>query len=174
MPRKPRKTKPVKARKRRPAPKTERRLVPIVTRVKIVEDKRLGLTDREIGELTGLNHQTVNLVFRRAMNRSCKLCIPLNDMRCYMDDTKALGRKPVLTDKQEREIVEFVISLKENRKKTAVELINVIRLSISESRFKQAMYNYGYGRGAAGWKIYLTQEYKVNRKAFCLRYRQFD
>ena len=80
----------------------------------------------------------------------------------------------MLTEEQEREIVHIVTSTRENRKKTAVEYIRDMGLTISESRFKQAMYNHGYGRGSAGWKIYLTPEHKEKRLSFCLRYRGFD
>ena len=174
MARKTIRTKPLEARKPRAPPKTSRTSIPLVQRIQIVEDKKLGLKNREIGAQLRIHHQTVGKVFRRVMNRSCELGIPVDDPLCYKDDTSTKGRKRVLTEECEEELVLYVASTRETRKKTAAEHINELDLCISISKFEQVMYDHGYSRGKAGWKLYLNDKHKRDRKEWCQRYRFFD
>ena len=174
MPRKILKTKPLKARKPRAPPKISRKTIPFLQRMQIVEDKKLGLRDRKIGNRLSINYQTVNIVFRKVINRSYKLGLPNNNPRCYKDNTSTKRRKRVITKDYKDELVYYITLIRENRKKIATEYINELNLYISVSKFEQIIYDRGYLRGIAGWKLYLSNNHKRTRKGWCQQYRYFD
>lgn len=79
-----------------------------------------------------------------------------------------------------------MISTLENRKKTALQYIKELKLlgtkrdsdgnqkSLSESCFKQIMYDRGFGRGFHCWKLELIEEHRDLRTAFARAYLTWD
>ena len=133
---------------------------------------------------TDINRRVVGKMYRRVMNRSMKLQLPLIDSRCY--EYKSTPHARAVTNEEIERIVEYVMSTSENRKKSALVLIQEMdlkglkhdryerQLPLSESCFKQIMYDSGYGRGIAGWKTDLDDIHKQNRLDFARKYRTFD
>lgn len=52
-----------------------------------------------------------------------------------------------MTDTQEEELVDYVVSTQDNRMKPAIVHLEKLELGISESKFKQGMYGRGYVDG---------------------------
>ena len=159
------------------ARKTDRRCFTIPQQVEVVTLKKHGDTEREVEAKTGINQRNVGRIYRRVMNRlvasmsietprykvsltldrSMKLELPITDFRCY--EYKPTPHARAVTDEQIERIVEYVMSTSKTRKMTALKLIKEMNLKglkhdrygrelfLSESCFKQIMYDSGYGRG---------------------------
>ena len=113
-----------------------------------------------------------------------ELGLPIIDSRCY--EYKPTSHAKAVTPEEVERIVEYVMSTPETRKKSALVLIKEMDLKglkhdrygremlLSESCFKQIMYDAGYGRGIAGWKTDLDDEHRQKRLLFAQKYRYFD
>ena len=113
-----------------------------------------------------------------------ELGLPYQDPRCYQ--YKPTPHKKIVSEEEAERIVEYVMSTPKTRRQSAVQLIKEMDLKgvktdrygremlMSESCFKQVMYDNGIGRGVAGWKTDLSDEHRQNRLLFAQKYRHFD
>ena len=67
-----------------------------------------------------------------------------------------------------------MISTQENCMKPVIVHIHEQNLNISESKFKQVMYNHNYKREACEWKLFLKSEHRVNRVVFTVKNKDFN
>lgn len=146
--------------------------------------KKKGYTDRQIADKLDINQRVINKTYKRVVDRSLKLQVPLNNPRCY--EYKITPHAKLVTQKKAERIVKKIISTTENRRKSAVQHIKEMNLKdlkydrygvqqpMSESCFKQLMYDAEYGHDVADWKTDLNDEHKRKRLNFALKYKDFD
>lgn len=132
-----------------------------------------GNSVRQAAQKTGIPHNTLSRIRKRAVQHADENDLPLDDPSNYEDAPRA-GRTPVLTVEEGDNVCSYVTASRENREKSATELINEMGLKISESTLKQVMYDRGYARNAHGWKTRLEPSHRAARKTFGIKYRNFD
>lgn len=154
MPRKRKNTKGQKPRQR----KTERKELDPVVRARIVTLRQEGYTERAIEEKTGVKKSTMNRIYKHTIQRSTELQVSVDDPRCYQSRQRP-GRPIYPSHKEAERIFEYTVSTLENRRKTAMQLIQELDVKgtkpgklLSESKFKQIMYDRGYGRKDNVWE----------------------
>ncbi|KAI9712982.1 MAG: hypothetical protein M1812_006730 [Candelaria pacifica] len=131
------------------------------------------MTYRDVSARVKIPHKTIQRFYRRALNQSMELELPMTDERVFKSTRSGPQKK--LSEEQEDRICARAIDDQESCMKTALEHIREQELKISESKFKDIMYQRGYGRGSAGWKTYLTDEQKDMRLQFAFKYyRKMD
>ena len=121
--------------------------------------KKQSMTDRQIAEKTNIDQRVVNKIYKRVVNRSLKLEMPLNDSSCY--EYKTTPHAKAVTKKKAKHIVKKIIATTKNRKKSAIQLIKQLnfkdlkidryerQMSMSEFCFKQIMYDVEYDHEVA-------------------------
>ena len=150
---------PVKHRKTKGRAKTEARGVSKSGKNRIGSPERMlatalymteGYTKQQTAERTGIKPYTVQRIAARARDRADNLRIPLLDRTNFQDRNENTGASKKLTKEEEDELCDYVISSRENRDKEAIQHIADLGLNISDSTFKQIMYDRGYCRRKHG------------------------
>ncbi len=163
--------------------KTEARRVSKSGRKRTIPAKRMlatylyeheGLSVREVAKKTDIRPTTVQDITTKAKSRAENLRIPLLDITNFQDQNANTGRNKKLTKQEEDELCDYVISSRENRDKEAVQHIAELKLNISDSLFKQIMYDRGYCRRKHGWKTLLDTPTRSKRYRWAQKYEHFD
>ncbi|KAI9711074.1 MAG: hypothetical protein M1812_007268 [Candelaria pacifica] len=159
MPRKPpRHTKGQKPR----VNKTSRREYNIVEQSRCVAFIQDGCSYRTAEVKTGIPASTIQRIYKRALRRCKELGVSMNDPKVYQHGN-GRGRPHMFTDEEGDRICEQATSTPEERKKTAVEHIQMLGLDISESKFKTILYKRGWWRDGGTWKTSQTPKKKEQR-----------
>ena len=113
-----------------------------------------------------------------------ELGLSYQNFRCYQ--YKPISHKKIVSKEKVERIVKYVMSTLKTRRQSVVQLIKKMNLKnvkidkyeremlMSESCFKQIMYDNDIERDVADWKIDLSDEHRQNRLLFAQKYRHFD
>ncbi|CAF9941302.1 MAG: hypothetical protein HETSPECPRED_003044 [Heterodermia speciosa] len=137
--------------------KTSRKCYTPIQQAEMITLKKKGYTDRQIADKLDINQRVINKTYKRVVDRSLKLQVPLNNPRCY--EYKITPHAKLVTQKKAERIVKKIISTTENRRKSAVQ-------HIKEMNLKDLKYD-RYGTD-------LNDEHKRKRLNFALKYKDFD
>ena len=119
MPRKHRQTKGQQPPKR----KTERKQLDLVTRGRVITLRKEGYTERAIEQKLGVHRRTVHNIYRHALQQSMEFQIHIDDPQCLQPKPRP-DRSIYPSEEEAQRIFEYTISTSENRRKTALQIIN--------------------------------------------------
>ena len=109
-----------------------------------------GQLIKEVAKKTDIKPSTVHNIATEAKLRAENLHTSLLDIANFQDQNGNTGRHKKLTKEKEDEICDYVISSRDNRDKEAVQHIAELKLNISDSTFKQIIYDREYCRRKYG------------------------
>ena len=99
-----------------------------------------GWTESDVAKHMECVPSTIHRAIKQVKEASKETRQPLQDISNYQRDTRT-GRPHAVTKQQGDELCQYVVSSKNKRDKTALQHITELSLSISESTFKQLMYD---------------------------------
>lgn len=173
----------IKSRKSKSQVKTQARHVSKSERKSYTSAKRMlsiflyeceGQTKKKIAKKTDVTSTAVQRIAFKAKFRVNELRISLLDIINFQNHNENVDRFKKLTKKKKNEICDYVISSRNNRDKKILQHIADMKLDISESVFKQLMYDREYSRRKHDWKILLDTLIKEKRYSWALKYQHFD
>lgn len=150
---------PIKSRKSKGQARTQARRVSKSGRKSYTSVKRMlltflyeceGQTKKKVAKKIDVTSAAVQRIAFKAKFRVNELRIPLLDIINFQDHNENVDRLKKLTKEKEDEICDYVISSQDKRDKEASQHIADMKLDISESVFKQLMYDRGYSRRKHG------------------------
>lgn len=169
----------IKPRKSKSQAKTQTRRVSKLERKSYTWVKRMlstflyeceDQTKKKIAKKTDVTSTAVQQIVFKTKFKVNELRISLLNIINFQNHNENVDRLKKLTKKKKNEICDYMISSRNSRDKKISQHIADIKLDISESVFKQLMYDREYSRRKDDWKILLNTLIKGKRYSWALKY----